>query len=90
MVSLYLECSLGYTFARCIFGGLINGYLLAGFYCININVLGKLTATDEELLQDCLTFLMEFYEMVISYPFYNIKMPNVITSRNMVVESAGE
>ena len=28
--------------------------------------------------------------MVINYPFYNVKMPNVITPGNMKVEFAGE
>ena len=63
---------------------------LAGFYGININVLGQLTATDEELLQECPKYLMEVLEMVINYPFYNIKMPNVITPGNMIVEFGGE
>ena len=52
---------------------------LAGFYGININVLGQLTATDKELLQECPKFLMEVLKMVINCPFYIIKIPNVIT-----------
>ena len=72
------------------FWGLINGGLLAGLYGININVLGKLTATDEELLQECPKFLMEVLEMVINYPFYNIKMPNVIIPEKMIAGFVSE
>ena len=64
--------------------------ILAGLYSININVLRQLTASDEELLQECRKFLTEVLEMVINYPFYNIRMPNVKIPGNMIVEFAGE
>ena len=63
---------------------------LTGFCGISFNVLGQLAATDEELLQECPEFLMEVLEMVINYPFYNIKMPKLITLGNMIVEFSGE
>ena len=68
----------------------MNGGLLAGFCGININVLGQLTATGEELLQECPKFLMVLLEMVVNYPFYNVKMPNVVTPGNMIVGFASE
>ena len=49
-----------------------------------------MTATDEELFQECPKFLMEVLEMVINYLFCSIKAPNVITPGNIIVAFASE